>query len=81
LSVAADTRIFRGRQLDEIFATTPIPRESGAIKVNSIFRPSIVGSGGFAVHYLESLPFEKILGQINLPEEKSRQDFKRMFYE
>jgi spermidine synthase len=81
LLVAADTRIFNSHKLNEIFAATPIPRGSGAIKVNSIFRPSIVGSGGFAVHYLESLPFEKILAQINLPEGKARQDFKRMFYE
>ena len=81
LLIAADTRIFNDRRLNEIFATMPIPRDNGEVKVNSIFHPSIVGSGGFAVHYLESLPSEKILAQINLPEEKSRQDFKRMFYE
>jgi len=82
LPVGAETIIFNKHKLNEIFAATPVPKDDGSIKVNSIFQPSIVKnqSGGFIENYFQSLPINKILVQINLPEEKIRQDFGKMFY-
>ena len=81
LSVGVETRIFNKYKLNEIFAVTPVPKDDSSIKVNSIFQPSIVKnqSGGFAENYFQSLPINKILAQINLPEEKIRRDFEKMF--
>ena len=81
-------------ELKNIFAAVPIPkqespkeinpvRNSISNEVNSIFRPTIVknAGGGFIENYLQSLPMKKILAQINLPPEKIREEFKKMFYE
>ncbi len=69
--------------LRDIFAAAPVPKQKSPEEINSIFRPVIVKNveGGFIENYLQSLPMEKILAQINLPPEKIREEFKRMFYE
>ncbi|MCL5004721.1 MAG: fused MFS/spermidine synthase [Patescibacteria group bacterium] len=69
-------------ELRDIFAAAPVPKQKSPEEINSIFRPTIVknAEGGFIENYLQSLPMKKILAQINLPPEKIREEFKRMFY-
>jgi spermidine synthase len=70
-------------ELREIFAAAPIPKQESSKEINSIFRPIITknAGGGFVENYLQALPMEKIMTQINLPPSQIREEFRRMFYE
>jgi len=76
------TKIFLKNDLNRIFSIMPLPKRTGDIKVNSLFRPSIVASQGdtFIQHYLESQPTEKILAQIKLSPSEAYRQFQEMFY-
>jgi len=82
LKVSVPTRIFQKNNLSKIFSTTLIPKQTGVVKVNSLFHPSIVASQGdtFIQHYLESQPREKILTQIKLSPSEVYRQFQEMFY-
>jgi len=82
LIVPIETKLFDSYSLGYIFNPVPIQKREAQIKMNSIFRPTIVSAYGniFAAHYIESQPKEKILKQIELTPEEVRAEFIRLFY-
>jgi len=83
LKVSVSARIFQKNDLDRIFSAAPIPKQTSAPKINSLFHPSIVTAQGdtFIQHYLESQPFEKILSQIKLPPSEVYRQWQEIFYD
>jgi spermidine synthase len=83
-SLKAPTMVLKNYSLSQIFASALhseiSPFTQSNIKVNSIFRPSLIQFQitTFAEHYLESQPKEKILSQIKLPEEEIIRQFQKI---
>jgi len=85
-SLKVPTVILKNYPLSQLFAASQSPNippfSQSNIKVNSIFRPSLIQFQitTFAEHYLESQPKEKILSQIKLPEEEIIRQFQKNYF-